>query len=332
MTWPPVPLRSTLGDWAGKTIAVGGQGDLNRATTALLHIGKVRGDGHVRIIYSDMAHEKLERPAEALLPADLTVSEAVLGLAHVRPDRAAVAPKVTNLGNQTARSAVLPLTLTLLTMLVMGVILSAPELILTGVVIGAVTGFALLAPKRFHSGTTPPRVFDQNREVFASGVYANLAIDDTVADPRGLSPRSRVDLVKERFGALRDDIVYRIENSALFDAAVPETQRLELALLAWDEMAPNPDELATEVEAAFDAARTRAEELGLDHLPETARDSGRRAARAAHTALHAESEGEREAARRRVAEILGSLALYYLPPVDPTTPTLIGQRKQIEPR
>ena len=32
------------------------------------------------------------------------------------------------------------------------------------------------------------------------------------------------------------------------------------------------------------------------------------------------------------AELLGSLALYYLPPVDPSAPQLLGERKQIEPR
>ena len=40
---------------------------------------------------------------------------------------------------------------------------------------------------------------------------------------------------------------------------------------------------------------------------------------------------DRERARRRVAEILGSLALYYLPPIDPAAPALIGARRQIEP-
>lgn len=36
MPWPAVPLRSTLGDWAGQTLAIGGKGDLNSPTTALL--------------------------------------------------------------------------------------------------------------------------------------------------------------------------------------------------------------------------------------------------------------------------------------------------------
>ncbi len=85
------------------------------------------------------------------------------------------------------------------------------------------------------------------------------------------------------------------------------------------------------METTFASARARAEELGLVHLPETARDPARRAAKAAATALAGGPEPERDAARRRVAEILGSLALYYLPPIDATAPALIGARRQIEP-
>ncbi|MDO5677690.1 MAG: hypothetical protein Q4G35_09330 [Propionibacteriaceae bacterium] len=333
MTWPAVPLRSTLGDWAGQTIAVGGQGDLDRPTTALLQIGRKRSDGRVHVVYIDMAFEKLHPPAEVVLPADLTVSEAVLGLAHVRPTRAAVPPKVKGLRGQAPSQGYLALAVMVPLFVILGLLLREPMMVVIGAVSVLITLLAIMAPARFQQGNAVPRVIDERGgEVFASGVYAQLIHDDTVAIPAQLSPRSRVDLVKERFGALQGDIVYRIENSALFDAAVPQTQRFELALMAWDEMSPDVAALAAEVEAAFAEARAHAEDVGLDHLPETARDPGRRAARAAHTALHGDSEGEREAARRRVAEILRSLALYYLPPVDTSAPRLIGQRKQIEPR
>ena len=331
MPWPAVPLRATLGDWAGKTIAVGGRGDLDTPTTALLEIGKPRRDGQVRVAYVDMAHQKLEPPNEVFLPADLTISEAVLGLAHVRPDRAALPPRVKGLGQQTKQRGMQALAAMTGLIILLALILRMPELYMAALITVAAGAGSLMLPKAWQTGIKP-RVIDGSREFFASGVYAQLTVDESVADPARLSPRSRVDLVQERFAALRDDIVYRIENSALFDAAVPQTQRLELALMAWDEMSPDAAALATEVEAAFDDARRHAEELGLDHLPETARDSGRRAARAAHAALHGDTEGERENARRRVADILASLALYYLPPVDPTTPGLIGRRKEIEPR
>lgn len=320
-----------LGDWAGKTIAIGGMGDLDTPTTALLEISKVRSDGRVRVAYADMAHQKLEPPEEVFLPADLTISEAVLSLAYVRPDRAAVAPKVSGLGAKTTRRGARELAGLVAAIIVLAIVLEMPWLLGMALISGIISGLALLLPKTLQAGIRP-RVLDGGREYFASHVYAQLTVDDTTADPALLSPRSRVDLVKERFGALQGDIVYRIENSALFDAAVPQTQRFELALMAWDELSPQATELATEVEAAFDEARRHAEAVGLDHLPETARNSGRRAARAAHAALHGGTVGERETARRRVADILSSLALYYLPPVDPSTPSLIGERKQIEPR
>ena len=147
----------------------------------------------------------------------------------------------------------------------------------------------------------------------------------------GVSPAERVGVVKASYGEKLGDIVYRIENSALFDAAVPETQRFQVALVAWDESSPDAERLATELEGAYDEALRNAERLGVSHLPETARDPARRAAKAATIALGDGPEPEREAARARVAEILGSLALYYLPTVDPTAPALIGQRRAIEP-
>lgn len=332
MSWPAVPLRSTLGDWEEQTMAAGGPGDLGRPTTALFSIGRIRRDGRVRVIYIDMAHEKTAPPSDVLLRADLTVSEAVLALAYVRPNRAGVPPKVKGLRGK----AVSPRTLAIQSgfaafVALLGIVLNEPGILALAIPVWLLTFWAVIGGKTY-STYISPRVIDDGADVLASGVYARLPVDTSAADPGALTPRSRVDLVKERYGRLHSDVVYRIENSALFDGAVPQTQRFELALLAWDEAAPNAAQLATEAEASFDEARRHAERLGLEHLPETARDTGRRAARAAHTALHADNAGEREAARTRVAELLGSLALYYLPPVDPSAPQLLGERKQIEPR
>lgn len=52
--------------------------------------------------------------------------------------------------------------------------------------------------------------------------------------------------------------------------------------------------------------------------------------KAAETALAAEHPGEREAAGRSAAQLLASLALYYLPVVDPAVPSLIGARRAID--
>lgn len=52
--------------------------------------------------------------------------------------------------------------------------------------------------------------------------------------------------------------------------------------------------------------------------------------KAAETALAAEHPGEREAAGRSAAPLLASLALNYLPVVDPAVASLIGARRAID--
>lgn len=130
--------------------------------------------------------------------------------------------------------------------------------------------------------------------------------------------RARASAVKDQYGQLVSDVVYRIENSALFDNTVPQSKEFQLALLRWDdaEQRSGPgalDGLSRELQLAFDAARRHAETLGLRHLPWTARRTARHALKAAHLANNAASDGEREAARAKVAHLLGTLALYYLP-------------------
>ncbi len=149
--------------------------------------------------------------------------------------------------------------------------------------------------------------------------------------PEGPTPAERVDVVTGEYGRLLADIVYRIENSALFDAAVPASQRFQLALVSWDADAPDAAALAAEVEESFAAARAHAERVGLDHLPQTARESARRAAKAATLALSSADPPERAAAARRAADLLAGVRLYYLPVVDPATPTLIATRAELLP-
>lgn len=142
---------------------------------------------------------------------------------------------------------------------------------------------------------------------------------------------ARVADIKAEFGQLVTDIVYRIDNSALFDSAVPATERFQAALMAWDDASDSSieerDALAAEIEIAYSVARANAESLGLHHLPATARPDARRAAKAARLAASSSSAGEREASLYQVARILDALALYYLPtvtseplPLDPPPP------------
>lgn len=128
-----------------------------------------------------------------------------------------------------------------------------------------------------------------------------------------------VDDVKEEYGRLLSDIVYRIENPALFDPHEPTSKEFTLALLQWDnnDGVVGDDErrdLARRVRATFTAARANAERIGMRHLPEQYRDRAGTALKAARLATDkGATESERETALRRAVEILDELALYFLP-------------------
>lgn len=135
----------------------------------------------------------------------------------------------------------------------------------------------------------------------------------------GLPEEIEIDDIKAEYGRLLSDIVYRIENPALFDPHEPTSKQFTLALLQWD----NNDgvvgdderrELALRVRSTFEAARANAERLGMNYLPAEARDRAGTALKAARLAVdESAAEGERENALRRAVEILDELALYFLP-------------------
>lgn len=135
--------------------------------------------------------------------------------------------------------------------------------------------------------------------------------------------RTTVDEIREEFGQLTTDIVYRIDYPALFDPAVPATGQFHTALMRFDDAGglsvAEVEDLAAEVEVAYSLARDHAETVGHRHLPEAARDGARRAGNAARLARGAATEGERTAALTQVQRILESLALYYLPTIDDQT-------------
>lgn len=128
-----------------------------------------------------------------------------------------------------------------------------------------------------------------------------------------------VDDVKEEYGRLLSDIVYRIEFPALFDPHEPTSKEFTLALLQWDNndgVAGDDErrELARRVRATFAAARANAERIGMAHLPQAAQFRATTALKAARLAVdEAAPAPERETALRRAVEILDELALYYLP-------------------
>lgn len=145
------------------------------------------------------------------------------------------------------------------------------------------------------------------------------------SDQRRAAIDARVESVREEYTQHLTDIVYRIENSALFDSAVPATASYQTALIRFDDAvaADVPlqqlDDIAAEVEIAYAVARDHAETVGIAHLPATARPSAERAAKAARLAARASTEGERVASLQQVVKILDSLALYYLPTIDAET-------------
>lgn len=174
----------------------------------------------------------------------------------------------------------------------------------------------------------PPVVIADHGQLMPSQVARLIPSDE---HPVGPSPAERVEIVKAAYGRLLADIVYRIENSALFDASVSETNRFQVALASWNAGASDTGRLAEEIEASFDAARREAERIGVAHLPSTARAQAQRAVKAVRVALSTAPDAEREAALSRADEILRSLALHYLPTVDRRSPSLIGSRRAIEP-
>ncbi|MDF1488469.1 hypothetical protein [Tessaracoccus caeni] len=338
--WQPVPLEATVGSLVGENLAVSGTGPDGKRTLVLVKV-TARKDGAVWVWVSDTAtRTPMPVATRASTGATVTLRAAILAHADVEAHSAARVPYETRWPSDITRPGGNP-----------WLFLATAALIVTMVVFFAVglpsVGMAFFVPAVLTAIAARPRgnstvngvasVFSPTDggggSLFAASMMSSAVLAQ-IPPPEaavGVSPVERVGVVKASYGEKLADIVYRIENSALFDAAVPETQRFQVALVGWEESSPDAERLATELERAYDEAMRNAERLGVSHLPETARDPARRAAKAATIALGDGPEAERDAARARVAEILNSLALYYLPSVDPTAPALIGQRRAIEP-
>ncbi len=158
--------------------------------------------------------------------------------------------------------------------------------------------------------------------VFVIDALPRLPAELAAAVPKPASQRELaiavVDEVKENYGKLLSDIAYRVENAALFDSSVPTTARFEEALMLWDGLTSTvPEEELVRrsgmVKLTFATACAHAETIGLDHLPQQAREQARRAAKAARLARTSSSAHERQVALDQMIRILNSLALHYLP-------------------
>lgn len=319
-------------------VAVSGTGPDGRPTLVLVKAAPHR-DGTVQVWVSDSAvRTPMPRAVRAVTDDGVPLRAAVLAHADVDAAAAAFVPsRVKWPSNMASRGVaqwwMLGAAVSMVAMVVL-VMLGLPQVGLPLALLAG--GMAILGRRRDGATNQPAAVIRPSSsgaafgwtQMMPSAVLARIPPPEAAA---GVTPAERVGVVQAAYGAKLSDIVYRIENSALFDASVPQTQRFQVALLAWDESSPDAASLADEVERSFDDARATAERVGLEHLPETARGPARRAGRAAVVALSDAPAAEREAAARRVAGILSSLALFYLPTVDPATPSLIGRRREIEP-
>ncbi|MDO5083644.1 MAG: hypothetical protein Q4D89_09595 [Arachnia propionica] len=166
---------------------------------------------------------------------------------------------------------------------------------------------------------TPPRVPGQEKlGVTASNIHAYaLAVERGElwrgALPAGapVRPGTQVERIRQEYAELRSDLLYRLENPALFDPAVPTTAAFETALV---EFADSPTSQAADVvEIRFQVARQHAERTGLRHVVPAQRGEVARAVKIARLAQDASSPGERAAALAQLQRVLESLALYYLP-------------------
>lgn len=322
MSWESVSAEAPLGDLEGSEIAVIGRGLDGRRTSALLRVGKQHG-GTVRLWFQDTAlRDPLPKPGAATVPAEVSLRAASLAHPLVEVQKAVAVPSVKWPPNTETRWRWLLPALCLAT-IVLASAIGRGEVLLALI---PLLGFWGIQAMRAH-GSDPARVIEDGRALPTSQAMAKVSAIET----GGLSPTERVAVVRARYGELLSDVVYRIENSALFDAAVPQSQRFQIALLQWDENSPEAYLLADEVDEAFDEAVRNAEELGLDHLPTTAREPAARAAKAARLAIDSKSSGERIAAAKRAAEILSALALYHLPVIEPGSRSLVGERRAIEP-
>lgn len=124
------------------------------------------------------------------------------------------------------------------------------------------------------------------------------------------TPRQQVQRIRQEHRRLRTDLVYRLENPALFDPTVPTTAAFTAAVADFDD-SPSQD-AANRVEVRFQIARQFAERVGTQHVPAEHRDELLQAVEVARSVAGASSE-ERTAALAQLQHLLDALALPHLP-------------------
>ena len=127
-----------------------------------------------------------------------------------------------------------------------------------------------------------------------------------------------VDAIKLEMGRLRSDIVWTIENSALWDVSVPTSKAFFTALSVWDDYKSgwSVDETVTasaELKVLWKAAVDTAIRLGIDHLSATDRSKAATAIKLVRKAASTSSDAERHQLMSKAAEILSSVITITIP-------------------
>lgn len=128
----------------------------------------------------------------------------------------------------------------------------------------------------------------------------------------------QVDAIKLEMGRLRSDIVWTIENSALWDISVPTSKAFFTALSVWDDHRSSwsIDErvsASAELKVLWNAAVDTATRLGIDHLSVDDRPKAATAIKLVRKAASTSSDSERHQLMAKAAEILSSIMSITIP-------------------
>ncbi len=127
-----------------------------------------------------------------------------------------------------------------------------------------------------------------------------------------------VDVIKLEMGRLRADVIWTIENSALWDISVPTSRAFFTALTVWDDHRSgwSIDErvrASAELKVLWKAAVDTATRLGIDHLSADDRPKAATAIKLVRKADSTTSEAERHQLMTKAADVLSGIMSITLP-------------------
>lgn len=128
----------------------------------------------------------------------------------------------------------------------------------------------------------------------------------------------QVDAIKLEMGRLRTDVVWTIENSALWDISVPTSKAFFTALTVWDDHRSGWSinervRASAELKVLWNAAVDTATRLGIDHLSVSDRPKAATAIKLVRKAASTSSDSERHQLMAKAAAILSSVMSITIP-------------------